>query len=351
MYPETSPGGLYSAVPSRNPLLHTWRHRAGELLLAFVLVAAPRVTEAQAPLDLPGYMPINPLATSRSALGFEPYHPADSRRWHTALSLDYANMIESESRPSAGTGVLVDAEVMRIGATVRRELDARTFLLGEVTAGGAYAGFLDGFLDWYHGLLGITLPEREARPRNEFAYRMALPDGRFIQRDASSLFLGDSRLGVGRRFGRRVKVQSVFALSLPTSTAPAGYGRGTVSASLLNTVRLPVSRALWLEGSLSGGLTPRHGDVSEYQRILFVSASSGLRFRFWGRQSLYANLFYHSPYYHDTGLPAMDRRELSLDFGWVLATRSGREWKIGMTEDLEPAGPAVDIVFRFSVAR
>lgn len=316
-----------------------------------MITVTPRVAEAQAPLDLPGYMPINPLATSRSALGFEPYHPADSRRWHTAVSLDYANMIESESRPSAGAGVLVDAEVMRLGATVRRDLDARTFLLGEVTAGGAYAGFLDGFLDWYHRLLGITLPEREARPRNEFAYRMALPDGRFIQRDPSSFFLGDARIGVGRRFGRRVKAQSVLALSLPTSTAPAGYGRGTISASLLNTVSAPLSRSLWLEGSLSGGLTPRHGDLSEYQRIVFISASSGLRFRFWGRQSLYANLFYHSPYYHDTALPAMDRRELSLDFGWILATRSGREWKIGMTEDMEPKGPAVDIVFRFSVAR
>ena len=65
----------------------------------------------------------------------------------------------------------------------------------------------------------------------------------------------------------------------------------------------------------------------------------GSRWRFWGRQSLYANLFYHSPYYHDTTLPALDRRDLSLDFGWILATRSGREWRIGLTEDLEPSGP------------
>ena len=44
---------------------------------------------------------------------------------------------------------------------------------------------------------------------------------------------------------------------------------------------------------------------------------------FWGHQSLYGNLFYHSPYYHETTLPALDRRELSLDFGWILDDEGG----------------------------
>jgi hypothetical protein len=83
------------------------------------------------------------------------------------------------------------------------------------------------------------------------------------------------------------------------------------------------------------------------QRQFFLALTSGLRMAVWGRQSLFANLFYHSPYYHDTTLPALDRRELSLDFGWLVQTRAGTEWRIGMTEDLEPGGPGVDLVFRF----
>jgi hypothetical protein len=66
----------------------------------------------------------------------------------------------------------------------------------------------------------------------------------------------------------------------------------------------------------------------------------------WGRQSLYANLFFHSPYYFDTTLPGLDLRELSLDFGWILQTRNGGDWRIGLTEDLEPGGPGVDLVLR-----
>ena len=86
-------------------------------------------------------------------------------------------------------------------------------------------------------------------------------------------------------------------------------------------------------------------------RVPAESGSSGLRWRFWGRQSIYGNLFAHSPYYHDTAIPALDRRELSLDFGWILATRGGREWRLGLTEDLEPGGPGVDLVFRLGVTR
>jgi hypothetical protein len=100
------------------------------------------------------------------------------------------------------------------------------------------------------------------------------------------------------------------------------------------------------EGSVGLGLTPAHGSLSENQREAFVALTSGLRFRVWKQQAVYANLFYHSPYYHDTSLPALDRRELSLDFGWILQTGQGGEWRLGLTEDLEPGGPGVDLIFR-----
>jgi hypothetical protein len=94
------------------------------------------------------------------------------------------------------------------------------------------------------------------------------------------------------------------------------------------------------------GYTPSHGDLANLQRTTLVAVSSGLRYRVWGSQSLFGNLFYHSPYYHDTSLPSLDRRELSLDFGWILETRGGGEWRVGLTEDLEPGGPGVDLVLR-----
>ena len=165
-----------------------------------------------------------------------------------------------------------------------------------------------------------------------------------LLRRPGDLFIGDLRVGFGLR--TLSQVQSVLALTLPTNTGPAGYGREVVSANLLNTARLPLTPRLVFEGSLSGGYTPSHGPLSPWQRELFIAGSSGLRWRFWGRQSLYGNLVVHSPYYHDTTIPALDRRDLAFDFGWILAGAGGRELRVGMTEDLEPGGPAVDLVFR-----
>jgi hypothetical protein len=296
---------------------------------------------------LPAYYPINPVADSRTGLGFEPFRAPRPGGWSLGLSLDYASAVEvADFRRADYT---LDAELLRLRLRVARDLSPALFVMADASAQGSYAGFLDGFLNWYHDLIGVTLEARKERPDDAFLYRLDLADGRSRNRRPSDLFLGDVRLSAGLRRGSHL--QAIATVTLPTSTGPTGYGRGVVSAGLLTTVHAKLAEPLTYEGSLGLGYTPTHGDLTAYQRTTMVSGSSGLRWRFWGRQSLYANLFYHGPYYHGTTIPPLDRRELSLDFGWILATRGGREWRIGMTEDMEPNGPAVDIVFRLGADR
>jgi hypothetical protein len=318
--------------------------RPASILVLLLLVLRPCLATGQ---GLPSYAPINPMADSRTALGFEPYRPPQADRWSLGLALDYASAVEYIL--SRRADFVLDAELLRLRLRIARDLSPSAFVLADVQAQGSYAGFLDGVLNWYHNLIGVRLEARDIRPENAFLYRLDLPDGEVLARRSSDLYLGDVRLAAGLRRGPYL--QLLGSVTLPTATGPAGYGRGVVGAGLVTTVRAPLAEPLVYEGSLGLGYTPTHGDLTAYQHTTFVSASSGMRWRFWGRQSLYANLFYHSPYYHDTTLDALDRRELSLDFGWMLATRSGREWRIGMTEDMEPSGPAVDIVFRLGVSR
>jgi Protein of unknown function (DUF3187) len=308
------------------------------------LFCVPASARAQ---GLPAYNPINPVADSRTALGFEPFRAPRPVGWSLGLSLDYASAVEvADFRRADYT---LDAELLRLRLRVARDLSPALFVMADASAQGSYAGFLDGFLNWYHDLIGVTLEARKERPDDAFLYRLDLADGRSRNRRHSDLFLGDVRLSAGLRRGSHL--QAIATVTLPTSTGPTGYGRGVVSAGLLTTVHAKLAEPLTYEGSLGLGYTPTHGDLTAYQRTTMVSGSSGLRWRFWGRQSLYANLFYHGPYYHGTTIPPLDRRELSLDFGWILATRGGREWRIGMTEDMEPNGPAVDIVFRLGADR
>jgi hypothetical protein len=315
--------------------------RAGlPLSIALVLLlGSPRPGVSQ---GLPQFAPLNPMSSSRSGLYFQPFREPAPGRWQTTIALDYASIIEYNRLTQAD--YVLDSERLRATLGLSRDLGPRSFLAVTAAVGGAYAGFLDGFLDWYHGALGIKVEEREKRPQDRFLYTVTLPDGNSVSRSRSNLFIEDLRIGLGIRSSEML--QSVLTLTLPTSTGPEGYGRGVPSFGVLNTLRSHLDPRLLYEGSLGVGFTPSHGRLAEGQREVFLAATSGLRFRVWGRQSLYGNLFYHSPYYHGTTLPALDRRELSLDFGWILQTHGGGEWRVGLTEDLEPGGPGVDLVFR-----
>jgi Protein of unknown function (DUF3187) len=305
----------------------------------FLLMLAGRPAWCQ---GLPSFAPLNPVASSRSGVYFLPMRDQAPGRWSTALSLDYGSLIEYNRLDHSD--YVLDSEVMRLGLAARRDIGRDAFVQLSASLGGSYSGFMDGFLDWYHGALGIRMSEREKRPQDRFLYTITLPDGQNIRRSQNSLFLGDLGVAFGLRFGKQL--QSVLSLTLPTATGPAGYGKSVASFALLNTVRAPISPRLTYEGSLGVGVTPASGALAALQHTTFLGLSSGFRHRVWGAHSVFVNLFYHSPYYRETTLPALDRRDLSFDFGWILATRRGAEWRVGLTEDLEPGGPGVDLVLR-----
>jgi hypothetical protein len=308
-------------------------------LFFLVLLASPQTGGAQ---GLPAFAPLNPVASSRSGVHFQPLDDQVGKGWRIQVALDYASLIEYNQLDQAD--YVLDSEILRVSFGAARNLGDRTFVQLSGSVGGSYSGFLDGFLDWYHGTLGIRVSEREQRPQDRFGYNIRLPDGRSVSRSSNAMFLGDVGVAVG--FRHTPRLQSVISVTLPTATGPGGYGKKVPSVALLNTFRAPVSGRLLFEGSVGAGVTPSHGPLSSFQRTMFLALSSGVRHRLWEDQAVYANLFYHSPYYHGTSLPALDRRELSLDFGWILTTRTGAEWRMGLTEDLEPGGPGIDLVFR-----
>lgn len=309
--------------------------------MTLTLGLLPAVLAAQ---SLPILHPVNPVAEARSGLYFQPLVPVH-RGWKVSAGLDYASMVEIGFRGSlADTSYLLDAEVLRVNLAATHDLGKKYFLAGEVWGGGSYNGFLDGFLDWYHGLFGIVYPERENRPHSDFRYFYEEANGKKRIYGRRDFGLGDLRLGLGRRYGEAG--QSVLSVTLPTSTMGSGYARGVPSVSLLNTYRAELTSRLIYEGSLNLGYTPTHGPLKRYQKDLFVLATSGGRWRTVGGLWSFANLYLHTPYYRNTDAGQLDNWEFTIDFGWMIRGKSGREFRFGMTEDLSPSGPAVDANFR-----
>jgi hypothetical protein len=313
------------------------------VLLVILAAGSTIPLAAQSDGGLPAHHSINPVAVDRSGLYFEPYRVPHAG-WRYTVQLDYGNLIEY-SQAEDGRVYLLDAEAATFHLNASRDLGARTFFIADVPLSSVYAGVMDGFLDWYHGLIGIPIPERQLRPRNKFDYRIELPGGDTIVRHQLDPALGDIRLGLGVRHSDAV--QSVLSITLPTTTGADGYGRRTLSVSLLNTWRARWHPRLRYEGSFDLGYTPGTGGaMGPYQDRTFLALTSGVRWNFVGVSSMFGNLYYHSSYYSGTGFPSLDRPELSFDYGFLFRTRAGGEWRMGMTEDLIPTSPAIDVVFK-----
>lgn len=316
----------------------------GGFFAAFGLLCAVLAPTALPAQSLPEFHPVNPVAEARSGLYFQPF-VSPGMRWRFGAAFDYGSMVELGFRTSpADTSLLLDAEALRLNLTVTRNLDTRHFVTAQGWVGGSYGGFLDGFLNWYHGIIGIPFPERQGRPHDSFAYRYKTTTGQLLQFRREPFYAGDLRFGIGQRHG--AQAQSVLSLTLPTSTAGAGYARGTVSVNLLNTFRATATPRLLLEGSANVGYTPRHGVLSPIQQRMFFLGTGGFQWRTVGRLWSFANVYLHSPYYQGAQLRELDNWELDVDFGWIVRMKNGREFRFGMTEDPLLSGPAIDAIFR-----
>ncbi|HSB54806.1 MAG TPA: hypothetical protein VLD58_10635, partial [Gemmatimonadales bacterium] len=139
---------------------------------------------------------------------------------------------------------------------------------------------------------------------------------------------------------------TVVSATLPTGTGPEGYGRGTASVNAVTMLRSDFGKRFTYEGSLGFGVTPTHGRLAEFQRSAFVLIAQGLRGRVAGPLALYANVIWHSTVYRNIGTSELDAADLTTDVGGFLKFRGLPEIILGLTEDLKPSSPAIDLSFR-----
>ena len=292
---------------------------------------------------LPPWAPQNPLEANRSVL-FAPPLMMPRGDWGLTLNLDYASAIELYG--SGARGVTLDAELGRFQVWLTRRIDDRWFAFGQVQIQGAYDGFMDRFIDWYHSLLGVPYVARQLRPINKYLYSVTYERGQTLRYGPVDLGIGDSRIGVGRMLGQHAQI--LLVLGLPTSTAP-GYRAGTLQTGLILMGEAPLLPFATVSGSFGVGFTPKTGTLSAYENTFFLSFSGGPRVRLSWRNFLYANLFVQTPPFHGTDLRPMDQVDFTIDFGWMFRVDPRTELWVSIVEDPYPDGPALDVTFRFGI--
>ena len=138
------------------------------ILLVALVISSSRHLAAQSDLGLPAIHQSNILATARTPLYFQPWVPA-LERTRVTLALDYANVYEL-TYGYAGGEYVQDLELGTLRLSAAHDLSPKAFLLADLTLNTAWKGGLDGFLGWWHDLLGIEMPSRELRPENRWGY-------------------------------------------------------------------------------------------------------------------------------------------------------------------------------------
>jgi len=312
-------------------------------LLALGILAAQPPLEPPDFSGLPPWAPQNPIEANRSVL-FAPPLMMPRGDWGLTFALDYASAIELYAY--GVRGMTLDAELGRFQVWLTRRVDDRWFVFGQVQIQGAYDGFMDRFINWYHSVLGVKYAARAQRPLNKYRYSITYEKGRTIQYGPVDLGIGDSRIGVGRMLGEHAQI--LLVLGLPTSTAP-GYRAGTLQTGLVLMGEAPLLPWLTVSGSVGVGFTPKTGTLSAYENTVFFSFSGGPRVRLSWRNFLYGNLFVQTPPFHGTDLRPMDTTDFTIDFGWMFRVDPRTELWLGIVEDPFPDGPALDVAFRFGI--
>ena len=123
-------------------------------LWSVLVLLVPLAAAAQ---DIPPYVPANPLLESRSALYGQSYISAAHRAGRFASSPTTTTRWRCRRAPGANLRQSIfDAEVLQADLWVTHDLSPHVFVLANLPLRGAYSGFLDGFLIWYHHLIGLA---------------------------------------------------------------------------------------------------------------------------------------------------------------------------------------------------
>jgi hypothetical protein len=292
----------------------------------------------------PIFTPMDPLEYERSAL-FAPPLLLPHGCVSFSVRFDYASAIQLYN--NIPNSVLLDAEIGNLHLAGMLKLSPKVFVLVMGGVQGAYAGFMDRFLNWYHSLFGIYYAARAERPINKFGYFFQSGVERETFKPVG-LTLLDTRLGVGWMLNE--ELQLLATLVVPTAWVN-GYAAHTFQFGAILTWQHSLWPWLQLQTTLGLGATPRAGGglLEQYQNTLFGSASVGLKARLTQRNFLYGNFFFQSPIYRNTGDPPLDVVDGSLDFGWMYRFDSNWEIWAGVTENPVANGIALDVVFTLGV--
>ena len=267
-------------------------------------------------------------------------HPAPAPRgWAWRFRFDVASSAITEERPS-GERVLMDGETYRTSVSLDYGLSERLAVGITVPLVAHSGGFLDGFVQDWHDLFGLSNRRREDFEDNALDYSY-VENGIDVfalrERDRG---LGDVRLTAdwnlqgGLDAARSLVLRPGLKLPTGSSDTLRGSGGTDLSLQLLSTDRQTLAGWGMTLSWMVGGLWLGDGDVLEPLREDLVAIGSlGVSRPVWRKLSARLQLDGHSAFY-DSELRPLGANSVQLTFGGSIELAHAQRLDFAMVQNL-----------------
>jgi hypothetical protein len=266
---------------------------------------------------------------------------------NVALSSNYAANENSRER------ILLDGETTRYTVAARYGLLPRLELGFKIPYISHNAGFLDGFIEGYHGAFGFPNGGRDQAPQNRLLYRYRRDGVEKIRIDSSGSGIGDLQLTTAFQLyeetDRGMTINA--ALKLPTGDSDQLRGSGSTDISLwLNEgIGGTFAGGKWASYGSAGILFMTEGNVLPDQQKRWVGFGSlGIGWAPLNWLSFKVQADAHTPFFSNSDLKEISVTAVQLIIGGTISFSERVALDIGVSEDLI-VNTSPDVAFYFTL--
>ncbi|MCG2740566.1 MAG: DUF3187 family protein [Syntrophaceae bacterium] len=266
---------------------------------------------------------------------------------NVALSNNYA--VNENSRED----IILDGETTRFTVAARYGLFPGLEVGVKIPYISHSGGFLDGFIENYHGAFGFPNAGRDQAPQNRFLYRYRRDGVEKLRIDSSGSGIGDLLLTTALQLYQE-EIQGMTlnaAIKLPTGDSDQLRGSGSTDFSLWLHERTggAFSAGNWASYGSAGILFMREGKVLPDQQkrwVGFGTLGIGWAPLEWISFKVQADA--HTPFFSDSDLKEIAANAVQLIVGGTISFSERTALDIGVSEDLI-VNTSPDVVFYFTL--
>jgi hypothetical protein len=298
--------------------------------------ADPLLTRNQNPLLLPYGLP-NPLPARLPA--------ADSGR--ATLDINWSNSAEDDISDSHD--FTMDAETQDVRLRLEYAFGANWAGLVEIPWRRLSGGTLDGTIENWHDLFGLSNGVRDRMPADRLLIEYQQGDVVHLQVDDSSSGIADVPVALGYQVKAtdRGALSSWLSVDFPVGDSDDLLGSSAVDVALSVAGQTQLGENWQVFGQIDAVWLGQGDILPRYQESFAWAGLAGVSWNAWRSLDLTVQ-FYANSRVFDTSISGLSGDAVVLSYGGTWRTLGGWRFDLGMNEDIE-VNASPDATFYFAV--